>query len=513
MSGPAGFLEFFILEASDYVEQLDRLLLGGNSSGLDAEGLQRTARALRGTATMAKMPSFAELASGVERAGRALHDGALQWSPALSGVLVAAIDDLKTLLHSARTWSAADDERAASRTAELARFVPTSSAPVTQSVPTVGVSTGDSSFLATEATNIAAGVELVVTRPEDTETAANVLRRVRALRGVASVSEVQPLADVLEATENAARGIETGTPMRPDERQLLQASGAYLRSLAAVLRAGGNANETGPQRDAFVAAHDAWLEQDVQRDVVVPIADLFYPDGASGIIEASQNPPTSAPQRFRLELVSLGEHLRRVVQAARANADPQSATRARRDVQRALRTAQAAAESYGETEIAEFIGGHVRAADTLDFLGLATLDDLAGLLSDPGSQGERIKEHLGQLAGGRDLASAIGTGFSNDETVIAKEEPMPAMPEHLDSASASLIDSTIAALDSLSDSPFSQPVPIPEDAIVSIESLLYRGRAALDRAVEIRDQLRGAPTSDPTALEELFDLLELARAE
>jgi chemotaxis protein histidine kinase CheA len=117
MSGPAGFLEFFILEASDYVEQLDRMLLGGNSSGLDAEGVQRIARALRGTATMAKMPSFAELASGVERAGRALQEGAVQWSPALGGVLVAAIDDLKALLHSARSWSPADDQRATARAA------------------------------------------------------------------------------------------------------------------------------------------------------------------------------------------------------------------------------------------------------------------------------------------------------------------------------------------------------------------------------------------------------------
>jgi chemotaxis protein histidine kinase CheA len=115
MSGPAGFLEFFILEASDYVEQLDRLLLGGGSSGLDAEGVQRVARALRGTATMAKMPSFAELASSVERAGRAVQDGAVQWSPALSGVLVGAIDDLKALLHSTRNWSDADDRRAGAR--------------------------------------------------------------------------------------------------------------------------------------------------------------------------------------------------------------------------------------------------------------------------------------------------------------------------------------------------------------------------------------------------------------
>jgi chemotaxis protein histidine kinase CheA len=514
MSGPAGFLEFFILEASDYVEQLDRLLLGGNSSSLDAEGVQRIARALRGTATMAKMPSFAELASGVERAGRGLQDGAVQWSPALGGVLVAAIDDLKTLLHSARSWSSADDERATARAAELARFVPASTARTTQSVPSVGAAASDASFLATEATNIAAGVELVVTRPEDADTAANVLRRIRALRGVASVAEAGALADALEATEDAARGLESGAPLRPDEKQLLDAAAAYLRTLAAALRAGAGVDEPSPQRSAFVAAHDAWTEHDVHRDVVVPIADLFYPDGSSGVVEASSNPPTSAAQRFRLELVSIGEHLRRVVGAARASADAASATRARRDVQRALRMAQAAAQSFGERDIADYLGGQLQSAETLDDSRLAALDDLAALLSDPGPNGERIKEHLHTLAAG----SRSGSSMS-----VPTVPPVPPVPPFHRStvppassppaSSAALIDSTIAALDSLAAVPFSEPVPIPEDAVVPIESLLYRGRAALDRAVEIRDRLRAAPASDPSALEELFDLLELARVD
>ena len=78
MSGPAGFLEFFILEASDYVEQLDRLLLDGGASGPDAGALQRVARALRGTATMAKLPSFADVAAALERVGRALQEGSLR---------------------------------------------------------------------------------------------------------------------------------------------------------------------------------------------------------------------------------------------------------------------------------------------------------------------------------------------------------------------------------------------------------------------------------------------------
>src|ERR1044071_5370715 len=127
MSGGQGFFEFFIFEASDYVEHLHGLPPGGGSSGPDADALQRVARALRGTATMAKIPAFADLAGSIERVGRALRDGTLRWDPGLGGALVAAIDDLKSLLHAARNWSPADDRRASARSTELARYAPAGS--------------------------------------------------------------------------------------------------------------------------------------------------------------------------------------------------------------------------------------------------------------------------------------------------------------------------------------------------------------------------------------------------
>jgi hypothetical protein len=48
---------------------------------------------------------------------------------------------------------------------------------------------------------------------------------------------------------------------------------------------------------------------------------------------------------------------------------------------------------------------------------------------------------------------------------------------------------------------------------VPIEQLLYSGRAALDRAREVRDALRARPGApDPALLAELYDLLDLAAA-
>jgi hypothetical protein len=48
---------------------------------------------------------------------------------------------------------------------------------------------------------------------------------------------------------------------------------------------------------------------------------------------------------------------------------------------------------------------------------------------------------------------------------------------------------------------------------VPVEALVYRGKAALDRARALRDELRSRGTTDPEALHELYELLDLAQAE
>ena len=102
MTAPAGFLDFFVLEAGEYIEQLDALMLAASTGGPDLEALQRFARALRGSATMAKLPAFAEMAAGIERVGRGLRSGVTRWDPALAGALVATIDDCTLLLRNVR---------------------------------------------------------------------------------------------------------------------------------------------------------------------------------------------------------------------------------------------------------------------------------------------------------------------------------------------------------------------------------------------------------------------------
>jgi hypothetical protein len=73
------------------------------------------------------------------------------------------------------------------------------------------------------------------------------------------------------------------------------------------------------------------------------------------------------------------------------------------------------------------------------------------------------------------------------------------------------LESGISTLERLHEQPLVDPVHGPYDEIVPIEQLLYRGRAALERAAALRDEIRaaGAPPS-LDALDELFDLLDLA---
>jgi chemotaxis protein histidine kinase CheA len=514
MTAPAGFLEFFILEASEYVEQLDGLLLGAGSSGPDSAAFQRTARALRGTATMAKLGPFADVAAALERVGRVLQDGALRWEPALRSALVAAVDDLKILLHAVRTWSSNDDARARARASELSSFLPgTAHAAAAQAAAT----TTAAPFLAGEAANIAAGLELLTTRPGDIATAANVLKRVRALRGVAGVSSVASLADALEATEDAARGLETGSGgMTPQARALLEAAAAHLRTLSTVMRGGGDVNAPSPTRDTFNAAVEAWSASTSERERVVPISELFYGD-SEGVVETASAPPTSASERFRLELVSQGEHLREVVNAARLSRDSTAISRSQRDLRRALRALQAAAESFGETEVSALIGERTASLSLLDprafQIDSRVLDDLnsvAAILTDATAPGTDLRTRLRHLAAR--TAARTPTPIAS-QPAVPRPTPEP-VRARTPARVAALLDSGIVAIESLNGQPLAAAVEIPEDRLVPIDTLLYRGRAALDRAVEIRDELRGSDKpADKAALDELFELLDLARSD
>jgi chemotaxis protein histidine kinase CheA len=583
MTNPAspGFLDFFILEASEYVEQLDGILAHATAtgSGPDTEAIVRNARALRGSATMAKLTPFAELATALERVGRALREGSVSWSPALAGTLVATIDDLKILIRSVRAWSVGDDQRASARAAELARIAPAvtpSAAATTQGGPSGG------GFFAAESSNIAAGLELLATRPNDRDAAVNVLRRVRALRGVAGIKDVSPLSEVMAGAELVAKPLELGQgPLDADRITFLRAAATLLRHAATALREGRPADAPSPERDAFVDALSRFESREQDASRIVPITELFYADGGPHVVSASPHPPTTPAERFRLEVVSQGEHLRGLVAEARRATGAPAQDRVRRELRHALAALRSDAESFGEEGVAELIGAHFDAVKSLDYLALNALDALAQALASPGLQGERLASQLAELKLGRSVDAGIGEAFAAIPTTgaapaLPRQAPPPApsfsstaptpvitpriradaqmatgfgppnaappapppvttMPNPTSRATASgprsrtpvaaqrvstprdtmaVLDQGIDSLSSIAAHPMSDPVDIAEQPLVPIDALLYRGRAAIQRAIELREAIRrGGGAANDEAMAELFDLLDLALAE
>jgi chemotaxis protein histidine kinase CheA len=124
MTMPGRLLDFFSLEASEYLTRLESLASKQTMETSDATQFTGAARGLRGSATMAKAGGIVQVAMTVERIGSSVVHGGTSWEPELQRALVGAIDDLKLLVRSVRSWGADQDARVEESLRRLARFAP-----------------------------------------------------------------------------------------------------------------------------------------------------------------------------------------------------------------------------------------------------------------------------------------------------------------------------------------------------------------------------------------------------
>jgi HPt (histidine-containing phosphotransfer) domain-containing protein len=567
MTAPGGgLLDFFVLEAGECLESLDGLLARNEPQGPDPELLLKDARRLRGSATMAKLAGMADVAGAIERVARAVREQTVAWSPAVRASLIGAVDDLKVLLHRVRDWGEVEQAKARARAAELeaiAPAVPRAPAPAAAGAGALGAA-----FLALEADDLAMGVAGVRARPGDAAHRDAVLQRVRRLRGIAALKDLPPMGEIVEGIERALHAIERdhGTIGEVVHEVLASATDVLTRAGVA-LRAGGTPAAAGPELTRFATAVAAWDSEATDGDRIVPIATLFYHDDGPHILDRAAEPPSTPHQRFRLEVVSLAEHLRRFVAEARNAADIVSRDRVSRELRSAVRTLMNHAESFAETAVAKFAQRALDGVARLDAGHLAQVDEVASLLAasggDPISRISAILNapppdapHLRAPTPGSAVAAidtapiAAAPPVRRDSIVPIQslapdgEESLvsgPPTPAHRTPAAQipaievahrtpvsspvsggglkgdalrDLLGQGLAGLGRLADEPLAQPVAINDESVVDIEDLEYRGRAALDRALEIRDAVKarnGTPSADE--MDELFALLELVGAE
>src|SRR3989449_8715651 len=100
---PLGMSDFFALEAGEYLERLDSLLQ--QSETPRADEFVRLARALRGSALMAKQQATAKAAAGVESLARALREGRRPRGAHTQPPAVRAIDDHQSFGVRPGNWS------------------------------------------------------------------------------------------------------------------------------------------------------------------------------------------------------------------------------------------------------------------------------------------------------------------------------------------------------------------------------------------------------------------------
>ncbi|MDX2183138.1 MAG: hypothetical protein SFW08_04055 [Gemmatimonadaceae bacterium] len=500
MTAPGGLLDFFALEAAEHLDRLD--VLASASAGPEPEALHKHARALRGSATMAKVPLVADLSGALERVAKYARDTGAPWGAGQRSAIVSAVDELRRLVRTVKSLTPDDEARARALAAELEAFAPRAT-PVATPIPDAG------SLIARDAKELSVAIAMLRTRPADPAALAPLADRVRRLRGTAELKDFPPLPEIVEGIERALRPLEQGTGMRDQILDVLVAADAVLTDAAQAIDARAPL-PTGPMLDAFVAALDRLADGQRDADRIVPISALYYADGAPDVIAAAPNPPTSRAERFRLEAVSLAEHLRRLVGDARSARDSIARDRLGRELRGAVVAFEQVARSFDEHDVAALLAAHVGGAAALATESLDALDAAAVALADP--KGEWRPAAASAPASSAPAASVAAIALAEPPAAPAPE-PAPAPVAPPASELQSLLAQGLAGLGGLTSAPLAAPAHVEDDTIVPIERLLYRGRAALERAQTLRDEMRRHGTPSPEQLHELYDLLDLVGTE
>src|SRR6266550_3538203 len=366
---PLGMSDFFALEAGEYLERLDGMLAQGDSPSADE--IVRLARALRGSALMANQPAIARAAAGLEVLARAVREGRRAWDPQTQQLALRAVDDLKIFVRRAGSWTDADTAKAEALAVELEQVAGRPSAQI-RAVEALGLDAGARAFVAREGAAIAGALERAAqalrANPRAHDPLPHVMRALQPLRGLAALTDLPPLPDLLEGIERAIGELSrSGLEPPANVSDLFQIAGVLVKFM-----------ESEPD--------------------VVSIGSLYFNDSGPHIV--SRGVPAARPSTLgKLELVSHGEHLR---QAADSLERAPSAT------QRELR-----AHTLGTTFRALADAGGGVLADRVAQFAMAAREALAAgiAVNNPAALAAELRR-----AG--DLLARSGTG---DEEVLATE--------------------------------------------------------------------------------------------
>ncbi|HTD69711.1 MAG TPA: hypothetical protein VK647_04595 [Gemmatimonadales bacterium] len=305
---PLGMADFFALEAGEYLERLDGLL--AKSDNPSADEIVRLARALRGSALMANRHAIARTAAGLEALARAVREGRRAWDPQTQQLAIRGVDDLKVFVRQAGSWTDADTAKAEALALELEQVAGRPSAQI-RAVEALGLDAGARAFVAREGAAIAGALERAAqalrANPLAHDPLQHVMRALQPLRGLAALSDLPPLPDLLEGIERSIGELSrSGLQPPANVGDLFQVAGSAIARAAREVAERGRPDPEGADFRQFAGLLMKFMESEPD---AVSIGSLYYSDSGPHIV--SRGVPAARPSALgKLELVSHGEHLR-----------------------------------------------------------------------------------------------------------------------------------------------------------------------------------------------------------
>jgi len=579
MTQPLGTEDFFSLEAGEYLDRLSALV--ASPAAPNAEEVVRFTRALRGSALMANQAPIARAASGLEHLLRGYRDGRRPWDPSLADLAREAVDTLRTLVGRVRHWTADDTAQADRLASQLESATGGAVRPITAPMPALS-DTGVRAFLAREAAAVGSVLDQAArgsTSSTTMDVAQAILRRMQPLRGLAALADYPPLPELLDGVE---RTVVELSRLEIQPATGSARLGAAATALARAARDVAERGKPDPEGAEFRRFTELLLAPEENEAPVVPIESLYFA-GEEGIVERHSLPRTPlAAEMTTATVVSRGEHLCQAAdEILKAPTGAQRDVRLHvllGDLRTLTTDFPAGLDGPVATFAAAARDAISRGVAARSYARFAALVTTAGELlrgfttvTQPASLTEALQPVIGGLEHLRVSNALDATAprqaitlpppapapeivpidllLDDESDVVPIEslapdpvESLPAVPPRRGTAGAPHLapapagdgwdlaasflqfEALVAGGAAVSVAPVT-PVPVAdrsppvESPIVEIATLCYRGRSAVERAAEVRQQLRVvlsatvAPAAVQPLVDELADLVELAIAD
>jgi HPt (histidine-containing phosphotransfer) domain-containing protein len=335
--------------------------------------------------------------------------------------------------------------------------------------------------------------QLLATADQGTPDAASFVAQARALRGSAMMTRLDGLTELAATVERIATGLRSGG-LQWDQRLLFAVRGALaeLRVLVSLAsRWGENEQRRSRTQSVALAAVAAGymaggsLPNVPPASAVVPISRLLLDDGNPPVVYRNPSPAVGITQRFRADIAAAADGVAREISTMLSTAPGGAQLAAADGVRRALLGVSDVADSYGATSISTLATRMARSGLEQSSSRIS-VQSFARLLMD---RELRDKELAMQVRSAAAAWNAAHGTPSLSATPARTIEPSVEAPAAAPAAVA--------------------PAAAPSDAsIVYIDTLLFRGQAAIAETQRVRDRLRAAVSRQDVTIGELSELVD-----